>query len=309
MNTPVLFLIFNRPDLTKKVFDVICKVQPKQLFVAADGPRIDVIGDLEKCEQARNIVKQVDWDCEVKTLYRDTNLGCGYGPATAITWFFNEVEEGIILEDDCLPDLSFFNYCEELLSKYRNDDKVYMISGSNYLSKSLKLKESYYFSNLPHIGGWATWRRAWSKYSFDIKGYIEFKKENKIKQIWSDKDVQKHFLERLDETINGKTSSWDYQWSYAIWNNAGFSIAPSVNLISNIGFGDEGTHTLNENDISANLPLEEMKFPLVNYNGVIYNLGDNYEKKLILGKHYGFKKILKKVGLFKIIKKIYTFIN
>lgn len=309
MKTPVLFIIFNRPETTQKVFNAIRKAQPKMLFIAADGPRVGREDDKKKCEEARDIIKQVDWDCEVKTLYQDNNLGCGYGPSTAITWFFDNVEEGIILEDDCLPDLSFFSYCEEILSKYRNDDKVYMISGSNYLPKSLKLKESYYFSNLPHIGGWATWRRAWINYSFGLNGYNEFKKENKIKQIWSDKNIQEYFLERLDEIINGKTDAWDYQWTYTIWNKNGFSVAPSVNLISNIGFGADGTHTFNENDISANLPLEEMKFPLVDYNAGIYNLGDDYEKKLILGKYYELKKILKKIGLFKIIKNIYLLLK
>jgi hypothetical protein len=306
MNTPILFLIFNRIDTTQKVFDVIRGIKPKLLFVAADGPRVGREGEKEKCEEVRNIIKQVDWDCEVKTLYRGENLGCGKAVSGAITWFFENVEEGIILEDDCLPDISFFQYCEELLEKYRLEDKVYMISGNNFLPEYLKLNESYYFSNYPHIWGWATWRRAWKEYSFDMDGLSLFIRENKIARISTQREIRKYYLEKFKEVKDGKIDTWDYQWTYTIWNNKAYSISPNDNLISNIGFGLAGTHTMNINDSFANLPISKMKFPLVPYSKGIYSKGDEYESSILINMNYKISKILKYLGLFQIAKYFYS---
>jgi hypothetical protein len=310
MNISILFLIFNRPDTTQKVFEVIREAKPKQLFVSADGPRVGKEGEKGRCEETRNIIKQVDWDCEVKTLFRDENLGCGKAVSGAITWFFENVEEGIILEDDCLPNLSFFKYCEELLEKYRFEDRIFMISGDNFLPESLRLKESYYFTNFPHIWGWASWRRAWSKYSFKMEGFLDFVKDEKIKNVLNKKENQNYFLERFNEVYKGNIDTWDYQWVYSIWKNNGISIAPSVNLISNIGFGNMGTHTFDVNDISANLETKEIIFPMIDYLSMDnYTLGDDYESRFLIDKNYGIKKILKKIGLFNIIKRIYLFVK
>ena len=310
MNTPILFLIFNRPDTTKKVFDVIREVKPKQLFIAADGPRIGKIGEKEKCEETRKIINQIDWDCEIKTLFRNENLGCGKAVSMAITWFFENVEEGIILEDDCLPDLSFFEYCEALLQKFRYNEKIYMISGDNFLPESLRLKESYYFSIFPHIWGWATWRRAWDKYSFKMEGFSDFVKDNKIEKILNKKEIQDYFLDRFSEVYKGNIDTWDYQWVYSIWKNNGLSVAPSINLISNIGFSSDGTHTLNENDPVSNLKTSSISFPMIdNIIIEVYNAGDNHESKFLIDKYFKFKKIMKFIGIFEIVKKFYLFIK
>jgi hypothetical protein len=309
MNTPILFIIFNRIETTQKVFDAIREAKPRQLFVAADGPRVGKRGEKEKCEETRNIINQVDWDCEVKTLFRDENLGCKKGPVTAITWFFENVEEGIILEDDCLPDLSFFRYCEYLLDKYRYNEKVFMISGDNFLPESLRLKESYYFTNFPHIWGWASWRRAWSNYDIEMKELSSFISQNKINNFIENKYSQNYFLERFHDVKSELlVDAWDYQWVYTIWNNNGYSIAPNHNLISNIGFGQGGTNTLNENDIFANLKTEELEFPLVDNDSVsIYKTGDDYESKFYIDKKYKMKRFLRRVGLFNLAKKVYFY--
>lgn len=306
LKTPILFIIFNRPETTKKVFEVIRQAKPKKLFIAADGPRDSKPNEKELCEKVKKIATQIDWDCEVKTLFREKNLGCGKAVSSAITWFFENVEEGIILEDDCLPDLSFFKFCSELLDKHRLDEKVFMISGDNFLPESLRLKESYYFSKFAHIWGWATWRRAWKKYDFQMKDFPIFLSQKKITEIWKDRNTQKYWLEKFNEVYKHKIDTWDYQWVYTIWKNNGFSIAPNVNLISNIGFGIEGTHTLNKNDSSANLNTNKIGFPLIEKTPGTYILGDDYENKQLRPKNLIIKKILKTIGLFWFAKYFYS---
>lgn len=309
MNTPILFLIFNRPDTTRRVFESIRQAKPVKLFIAADGPRENKTDEKERCKKTREIVSKIDWPCEVKTLFRDTNLGCGRGVSGAINWFFENVEEGIILEDDCLPDPSFFPYCEHLLEQYRYDDNIYMISGGNYLPKSIRPKESYYFSRLPHIWGWASWRRSWQKYDFEMKDFSSFKKGKEIEETWQDKDIQNYFLDRFEDVYKKRLDTWDYQWNYCIWKQNGYSITPRVNLISNIGFGNEATHTLNKKDSSANIPLEKISFPLSSGPCEVYELGDNYENTQLKQKNGLTKKVLKKLGLFKVAKYVYLTLN
>src|SRR5258708_3549575 len=176
-NTPILFLIFNRPFPTRRVFAEIRKARPAKLFVAADGPRPDKPEDLETCRETREIIKDIDWPCEVQTLFRDKNLGCGVAVSGAITWFFQNVEQGIILEDDCLPDPSFFPFCTELLERYKDDERILLISG-NFLqqkNKKFMVKASYYGTLIPHLWGWASWRRAWAKYDFNLTKWPEVK--------------------------------------------------------------------------------------------------------------------------------------
>jgi len=252
--TPILFLIFNRPDITQKVFDEIKKLKPTTLYVAADGPRIAVAGEDQDCLAAREIIKQVDWDCKVFTLFREVNLGCRIAVSSAIDWFFKEVEEGIILEDDCLPDQTFFWFCQELLAYYRTDNRIMHISGSNYQFGKKIGDASYYFSRLAHIWGWATWRRAWQFYDVNMNSYPQFVAEEKIKKIFNDSEVQKNWVNNLTKIYKG-ANTWDYQWAYAnlIYNS--YCIIPNENLISNIGFGKKSTHTFNKDDVLANLPL------------------------------------------------------
>jgi hypothetical protein len=242
-NTPILFLIFNRPDTTAKVFEAITRAKPRRLFVAADGPRAKKEGDAEKCKAAREIITRVDWDCEVKTLFREQNLGCKEAVSSAINWFFEHVEEGVILEDDCLPSDSFFSFCTELLEKYRNDERIMMISGDNFQDGIQRGDASYYFSRIPHIWGWATWRRAWQLYDKEMKSLPAFIQRKAIQRVSPDVDVQNYWLSCYIETYQGIIGTWDYQWFLAIHGHDGLCICPQSNMISNIGFGEDATHT------------------------------------------------------------------
>ncbi len=258
LNTPILFIIFNRPDLTEQVFNEIKKQQPKQLFIAADGPRFDAHSDLELCKQTRSIINKIDWPCELKTLFRDQNLGCGKAVSSSISWFFDQVEEGIILEDDCLPNDSFFVFCETLLEKHRNNQTAMHIGGSNFHFGKKYSNTSYYFSAIPHVWGWATWRRAWRLYDFNLSDLNYFLNQNKIYNYVSDKKTYSFWFEIFCKMNQKKIDTWDYQWQYAIWNNNGLAIIPSVNLIKNIGFGSNATHTKEQHEF-ANMPTFEMQ--------------------------------------------------
>jgi len=241
--TPVLFLIFNRPAETQAVFNQIKEVKPKYLYVSGDGPRQDKAGEDIKCQQARDIINQVNWDCEVKTFFRDKNLGCKDAVSTGINWFFENVEQGIIIEDDCLPSLSFFEYAEELLEKYKNDSRIMHISAENPLNQHFG-ESSYYFSTIPHIWGWATWRRAWALYNVNFKDFDIFIKNNFIKDVFEQKEAQKYWNKIFTRVKNNEINTWDYQWTYALFINHGLSINPNNNMVSNIGFDcEDAAHT------------------------------------------------------------------
>ena len=167
--TPILFMIFNRPDTTARVFERIRGIKPSRLFVSADGPRLQKPDEAEQCIQARAVIQKIDWECEVKTKFSDKNQGCKMGVNSAINWFFEHVDEGIILEDDCLPDISFFPFCQTLLELYRNDERIMHIGGSNFQDGKLRDDGSYFFSGINHIWGWATWKRAWKQYDVQIR--------------------------------------------------------------------------------------------------------------------------------------------
>lgn len=257
-DAPILLLIFNRPDTTAQVFNSIARAKPRRLFVAADGPRTDKEGEAEKCQAVREIIKRVDWDCEVKTLFREQNLGCKEAVSSAITWFFEQVEEGIILEDDCLPSDSFFWFCAELLEKYRDDERIMMISGDNFQDGIQRGNASYYFSFVPWIWGWATWRRAWRLYDREMQTFPFFVKENRMQSLSADRAVQNHRWSDFISTYEGRINTWDFQWIYSVLINHGLSICPQVNLVSNIGCSSEGTHTFDANSTLANIPLGEI---------------------------------------------------
>jgi len=242
MKKPVLFLIFNRPDTTKQVFEAIREYQPKQLFIAADGPREEKHNEKELCEETRKIAQKVDWDCEVKTLFRNENLGCRDAVSSAIDWFFENVEDGIILEDDCLPNQSFFKFCEEMLELYKNDTRIMHISGNNLLN-NVKSKTDYYFSKITHIWGWATWRKSWNFYDKEIKNLKELDSNNFMKNIFYKRKHTEYWLNLFYEVKKNKIKTWDYQWLYTIWKNNGLSITPNEKLVKNIGFNNESTNT------------------------------------------------------------------
>lgn len=239
--TPVLLIIFKRPELTQLVFNEIRKVKPKKLFIFADGPRKGLKTEAEKCQAARDVINQVDWECQVKTNFSKTNLGCFIAGTSAINWFFNNVKAGIILEDDCLPNQSFFWFCQELLTKYQDDKRIMMIGGSCSPVNQSSVKESYYFSKLASIWGWATWRRAWKLIDLNLSDFPKFKKQEQIKNIFNDKITRSFWLNKIFESYKSG-EAWDFTWAYAILKQNGLCICPTKNLISNIGWGSEGIH-------------------------------------------------------------------
>lgn len=250
-STAVLFLVFNRPDTTKQVFEQIRIAKPPRLYIASDGPRSNKFGEKDTVDSVRNYVLQnVDWECEVKTLFRDVNLGCKYAVSGAISWFFEHEEQGIILEDDCLPSTSFFSYCENMLECYKDDDKVMMISGNNFIDSD-KIKQDYYFLTIPHIWGWATWRRAWDLYDVEFFRSNSFNNNNLPQFMISDRSFMRFWRKIFIFAHNINT--WDYQLVFTLFKHGGLCINPKYNLISNIGFGVDATHTSNQNDSSANL--------------------------------------------------------
>ncbi len=273
--TPILFLLFNRPDTTRVVFDQIKKVKPMRLFVAADGPRQSVAGEMEQCEETRKIIKELDWDCEVKTLFRQDNLGCGLAVSSAITWFFEQVAEGIILEDDCYPDLSFFRYCQELLIKYRDIDRVKLIGGNNFQNGIPRGTGSYYFSHYPEIWGWASWRRAWNHYDFKMSDLDKTFAPGNLKDVFKSSKEKKYWYGKFLQTKNGKNTTWDYQLMYSILRNNGIAISPKVNLVKNIGIDNKPTH-LSLRDSNKDLKIKSLAFPLVHPEIIVDNTADYY---------------------------------
>lgn len=267
-SVPILFLIFNRPKPTERVFEEIRKARPSRLFVAADGPRDGISKDVEMCAATRKVVSSVDWPCEVKTLFRKTNLGCKVAVSSAIDWFFGQVDEGIILEDDCLPDQSFFPFCQELLGKYATDEKVMMISGFN-ASGSWPTKSSYLFSKHTAIWGWATWKRAWAKYDVNIKSWDSLENKKRVKKSLDNNKLWKTKQWTYDQLFAGTKDTWDYQWEYTLLLHEGKCIVPRENLIENIGYGSDGTHAT---DDKLSLPKRNsVDFPLIHTDAITIN--------------------------------------
>lgn len=284
--TPLLLLIFNRPNLTEKVFSVIQQLKPMHLFIAADGPRLDFDSDIENCQQARKITEQIDWDCNVKRIYHDYNLGCSLAPRTAYSWFFSQVQEGIILEDDCLPHIDFFNFASLMLERYKNNKKIFSINGSN-LGYKLETGDSYTFTRYMNMWGWATWSdrinnidytlSQWKKIRYPVF-YLYQKLRNNIFDFdltwylyWKDK-----FDASLDHT---KVTWWDWQCVFHQLISNQYSIVPSINLISNIGFGSSATHTLDSSNPSSNLKSHNISFPLIHPKEI--KIDFEYEEKFI----------------------------
>ena len=250
-NTPILYLMFNRPDLVKQTFPVIKARKPQFLYVAADGPRNNNKRDIQKCQECRDwVLSQIDWDCEVKTLFRDENLGCGLGPSRAITWFFENVEEGIILEDDCLPNLFFFEFAAKLLNTYRNDQRVSMISGFNICGEWKSNEQSYHFSYFGGVWGWATWKRSWAFFDFYIENW---KKDHLSKPLLKNYfppdqyETRDRFYNKIFEQAHSdKPHIWDSQWTFSRLVQNSLAIVPCKNLVKNIGFNSDASHTLDD---------------------------------------------------------------
>lgn len=242
-NTPILLIIFNRPDKVERLIDSLRSVKSTRVYVSADGPRNSVPTDVARCARARAVIGQIDWPCEIVTNFHERNTGADFGPEKAINWFFNNVDEGIILEDDCIAHPDFFRFAKEMLARYRTNDQVMMISGNNFQNETTRGDGSYYFSKYPSTWGWASWKRAWGHYDTKTSGYREFIKKNILDTICQSRVEKKYWARFFWKIHSGKLKHWDIKWIFAIWNNNGISVTPNVNLVQNVGFGHDATHT------------------------------------------------------------------
>ena len=258
LNTPIAFIIFNRPRHVKKTFEVIRGQKPSKLFIIADGPRQNKPDDAELCKLSKEIVDNIDWPCEVHKNYSDTNLGCKYRIITGINWVFEHTDRAIILEDDCLPHSDFFTFCETLLKKYEDDDRISVITGNNFQNGIKRGDASYYYYKYNHVWGWATWKRAWSINDPDILFWPNFKKTENWSNLCSD-IVERNYWERIFDKVYTKNfeTAWDYPWTACNWFHGGLTATPNVNLVTNIGFGPDGTHTVTATD-QEGLPVEPL---------------------------------------------------
>lgn len=268
LTTPVLLLIFSRPDTTRRVFDTIRQARPTRLYVAADGPRPGHPTDAMRCAETRAVVQEVDWPCEVFTLFQEQNLNCGLAPVTALNWFFEHEPEGIILEDDCVPAPSFFRFCQELLVRYRDDSRVMHIGGNNFGSEARQPPgpnaPSYHFSTQRNSWGWATWRRAWQLYDYHLTDFKEVTAAGELNDTFTGLLEKRYRLSKMAGVLAlpQPPDVWDYQWEYTIARHHGLYIVPAVNLVGNIGFGNDSTHTHDSADVMGAVPARDLAFPL-----------------------------------------------
>ena len=260
---PILYVVFNRPEHTQQSFASIRVAAPKKLYIAADGPRDHKPEDAIKTAQVREIVSQVDWDCEVKTLFRKQNVGAGRGVSEAISWMFETEEMGVILEDDCVPVDSFFRFCSELLERFRNDSRVMHIAGTNHHPGYRRDPDySYYFSYYGHMWGWATWKRAWEHYDIELTHHREIIEKGLLYDVFANPLATKYFVKKVNDALAAKVDAWDYQWDFIRMMNSGMTIVPHKNLVRNIGFGEEATHTFSANEARAKNEAQDISFPL-----------------------------------------------
>jgi hypothetical protein len=256
--SPILFLVFNRPLETLKVFNEIKKAKPSKLYLAADGSRVNNESDHKNCIKVKEIIEKIDWDCEVFKRYNEKNFGCKYAVSNAISWFFEHEEMGIILEDDCLPTSNFFRFCDEILEKYKEDQRIRTITGSNFNFGERIGESSYYFSRLTHVWGWASWRRAWQDYDVELLKYKNKDYNEVFKNLFHNDLLAEDWNNVIQKLFKNEIDTWDYQWTITNLFNNGLSIIPNVNLIKNIGFGENATHTLKSSGLE-NMEFQELE--------------------------------------------------
>jgi hypothetical protein len=257
---PVALFVFNRPAVTRRVFERIAAARPSRLLLIADGPRPDHAGEGERCQEVRKIISAVNWPCTLETNFSDANLGCRRRMISGLNWVFSLVEQAIILEDDCVPDPSFFRYCAELLERYRDHEEVGVISGHNPVARSIPSNDSYFFTRMVLIWGWATWRRTWEKYDEHMSGWPA--RGELLSTLWPDEQHQDYWTTGLESMYKGEgPDTWDYQLLFKSWEMHWLNIIPRTNLVENIGFGTDATHTRKRNPASA-IPADGLRFPL-----------------------------------------------
>jgi len=264
LQTPVAFFLFRRPDVTARVFAAIAAARPRTLLLVSDGPRADRAGEAELVVRTRALVERIDWNCTVRTNFATENLGCKRRFATGLAWIFEQTEEAIVLEDDCLPDATFFHFCEELLERYRDDRRVAAISGSNFQGGRSRTTDSYYFSNYFHCWGWASWRRTWQHVDLELKDWPQFQRRGLLGEI-ADSPLEADYWNAIfQRQHSGQIDSWAYPWLYSCWTQGALTILPNVNLVNNIGFGEQGAHTNSKaTGIFANLSTSSI--PIISH--------------------------------------------
>jgi hypothetical protein len=310
LKTPVIFMVFKRPDTTEKVFEVIRQAKPPKLLVIADGARSHKVGELEKCAAVRSIIDRVDWECKVFKNYADANMGCKHRISSGLDWAFSLVEEAIILEDDCLPHPTFFRFCEEILEKYRNTEPVMMVCGTNILGEWKSDHQSYCFSHYSTCWGWATWRRAWQHYDIDMRLWLKPEGKEKIQKILGDRKHYKTWEEIFNSAYTDEIDTWAIRWLLTRWMNSGLSVIPAINLISNIGFGEESSHTTDSTSEVSNLTTQTISFPLKDPSAGLMSdrdYSDAFYQKMFL-KKTSIKRFLRRSRKF-ILNRLRTVVN
>ncbi len=264
--TPILILIFNRPDKVRQLIDRLREFKPRQLFVSADGPRPDKIKEDVLCREAQAIVKNhIDWPCTVATSFSDVNMGCKKGVSTGITWFFEHVDQGIILEDDCLPTESFLIFATEMLEAYQNNQQVMHINGTSFLpATNVSISDYYFLSRLAHSWGWATWRRAWDKFDPDMKDLDSLRESLLRNEVFLKKKHTNFWVKHFKHIKNKQVDSWANPWLYSILKNNGLCLTPRVNLIDNIGFDIAASNTKTEPSFTRKTQKLELSLPSPN---------------------------------------------
>lgn len=258
---PVALFVFNRPDLTARVVETIRAARPSQLFVSADGPRPDRPDEAQLCAQARKVVQAVDWECDVHWKLEERNLGCGPAVSQGIDWVFESVDRAIILEDDCLPDPSFFAFCTSLLERYADDTRVMQIAGSNLAApRNAFGSASYSFASFPLVWGWATWRRAWRHYDIAMANWPTFRDSGGLDGLHASRARRVHLRREWNHIFAGN-GTWDHQWQYTVMSQHGLSVYPATNLVTNLGFRPDATQTTGAGSM-AEIPVKPIGFPL-----------------------------------------------
>ncbi len=271
LTTPIAFIIFNRPDKAERVFQEIARAKPRKLLIVGDGARKNRAGEAERVSRTREIIQRVNWDCDVLVNFSEENLGCRRRISSGIDWVFEQVPEAILLEDDCVPHPTFFRFCQELLEKYRDDRRIGMISGNNFQHGGVRNQDSYYFSRYCHVWGWATWRDRWQgAYDVGMRQWPRIRDSAWLDDILGRPDEVRYWNFIFERVFRGGIDTWDYQWVFANWLHGRLAVLPNVNLVSNIGFGPDATHTTSV-ERTANLPTRKMLFELRHPTDVIRN--------------------------------------
>jgi hypothetical protein len=283
-DTPVAFFVFRRPETTARVFQRIRDARPRQLFLIADGPRGGSAEDEAATKRTREVIETVDWKCEVRRNFSEENLGLRRRISTGLDWVFAQADRAIILEDDCLPDASFFRFAGELLERFKADNRIMSITGTNFHGARQFTADSYYFSRYESCWGWATWARAWQNFDVELGLWPGLHQTPLFRKAFSSRRVADFWEQIFSRLHAGEIDSWAYAWTFAHIVQNGLAVVPSTNLVSNIGFGSDGTHTLADHAPSAMMQTAPMEFPLRHPSVVMPHRGaDQFHERTQLG--------------------------